>query len=59
MFSRTPDSKLSDIPKKKAVLLIKKASTYNFRKKDLNQNDLHFSENVWIVAFLEPRYFIF
>ena len=58
MFSRTPDSKLSGIPKKKAVLLIKKA-TYNFRKKDLNQYDLHFSENVWIVAFLEPRYFIF
>ena len=44
---------------KKATLLIKKANTYNFSKKDLNQYNLHFSENVWIAAFLESLYFIF
>ena len=44
---------------KKAVLLIKKAKIYNFSKKDLNQYDLNFSENVWVAVFLEPLYFIF
>ena len=44
---------------KKSVLLIKKAKIYNFSKKDLNQYDFNFSENVWIAAFLKPLYFIF
>ena len=44
---------------KKAVLLIKKTNTNNFSKKELDQYDLHFSENVWIAAFLKPLYFIF
>ena len=58
-FSRALNSKISDIPMKKSVLLIKKAKIYNFSKKDLNQYDFNFSENVWIAAFLEPLYFIF
>ena len=44
---------------KKAVLLIKKTNTNNFNKKELDQYDLHFSENVWFAAFLKPLYFIF
>ena len=44
---------------KKAVLLIKKTNTNNFSKKELDQYDLHFSENFWIAAFLKPLYFLF